>query len=252
MKKAILLLIFPLLLLAKPGRAQFLLKDSIVSCWGFTGTAGYQLPGGDLAKRFGNNTNAGASIFYKTKKNYLFNLQWTYLFSNNLKENGVLDSIATSDGYLIDKEGKFADTRMFERGFTLNVSAGKVFNQVFAPNRNSGLLLMGGVGYLQHKIRIYDNGGRSPQLSGDYIKGYDRLTSGVSFTEFVGWWYMGTHRFVNFYAGFEFVQGITKSRRSWDFDLMRADTHQRTDLLNGFRVGWVIPFYGKNGNHYYY
>lgn len=227
-------------------------NDSVYSAFAFSATYGYQVPGGDLAKRFGNNSNAGAAAWYKSQKNYLFNVQWTYLFGEHLLETGILDSISTADGFVIDKEGKTADIRKFERGFTLNASAGKVFNGFMSPNPNSGFMLMGGVGMLQHKIRILDNGSRSPQLAGDYLKGYDRLTSGLSFTEFLGYWYMGKHRYINFYAGFEAVQAFTKSRRSWDYDLMRADTQKRTDLLYGFRVGWVIPIAYRNSSNLYY
>lgn len=254
MKRTLLLSFLLLFLLAMNNRAaaQLSRRDSASSYFGFAGTYAYQAPGGDLARRFGNNSSAGASLLYKTKKNYAFGFNWAYMFSNNLKEIGILDSIKTTDGTVIDKEGKYADIRFFERGFTLNLSAGKVFNQVFSPNANSGLFLNGGIGYLQHKIRIYDNGARSPQLTDTYLKGYDRLTSGLAFTEFVGFWFMSPNKYINFFGGFEFTQGLTKSRRSWDYDLMRADTEKRLDLLYSARVGWVIPITRKGSDNKYY
>ncbi len=178
-------------------------------------------------------------------------MEWNYLFGEDVKEDGILDSIATVDGYIIDLEGKLADIRIFERGFTLHAQYGHLFPiKEISPNRNCGILVTFGVGMLQHKIRILDNGGRSPQLSGDYLKGYDRMTSGLSFSQFVGYWYMSNSRYVNFYFGFEAMQGITKSRRSWDYDLRSADTRQRTDLLWGFRAGWVIPLYRRHKGDY--
>lgn len=182
----------------------------------------------------------------------IYGAQWTYLFGKDLRGANPLDSISTVDGFVIDKEGKMADIRMFERGFTLGLSAGKIFNTIISPNKNSGLMLTGGVGYLQHKIKIYDNGGRTPQLNKQTLKGYDRLTSGIMFTEFVGYYYLSKNRYVNFYGGFEFNQGITKSRRSWDYSLMRADTEQRIDLLTGFRVGWILPLYKTPARTKYY
>lgn len=227
--------------------------DSISSGFAFSASFAYQVPGGDLAARFGNNANAGASAWYKSKKNLMFNLQWSYLFGETIHERGVLDSIRTSSGFVLDKEGKAADIRMFERGFTLTASGGKLFGGFLAPNMNSGFFVMAGGGMLQHKIRIIDNGSRTPQLAGDYLKGYDRLTSGFTATEFLGYWYMSKRRYVNFYAGFEAYQGFTKSRRSWDYDLMRADTERRLDLLWGFRAGWVIPIaYRDSSNLYTY
>lgn len=249
--RIILALLLPALLVNSSLRGQDR-ADSVLSAFAFTASYGYQVPGGDMAKRFGNNSNAGVAFWYKSHKNFISNVQWTYLFGEKLFETGILDSIMTADGYLIDKEGKTSDIRKFERGFTLNASAGKIFNGFLSPNPNSGIMLMGGAGILQHKIRIIDNGSRSPQLAGDYLKGYDRLTSGLAFTEFLGYWYMGKKRYINFYAGFEAVQGFTKSRRSWDFDLMRADTQRRTDLLWGFRAGWIIPIAYRNSSNLYY
>ncbi|GAB4146253.1 MAG: hypothetical protein Fur0041_20670 [Bacteroidia bacterium] len=190
--------------------------------------------------------------FYKTKQNFVYGFSWSYLFGDKIYESGVLDSISTSDGFVIDREGKMGDIRKFERGFTLSLTAGKIFSQYLSKNRNSGPIIWGGVGYLQHKIRIYDNGARTPQLSGDYLKGYDRLTSGLMLTEFIGYWYMSNNRYINFYAGFEFMQGFTKSRRSWDYDLMRRDTQNRIDLLSGFRVGWNILLYKRASKQYYF
>jgi hypothetical protein len=219
-------------------------KDSAMSAFSFTATYGFHMPGGDLADRYGFNSSAGAGCTYKTSRNWTYSLQWSYLFSNNVRESGILDSIATSAGPVIDVEGKYADIHLYERGFLLGINGGKIFGRGFASvNPNSGIMLTGGVGYLQHKIRIFDTGERAPQVTGEYKKGYDRLTSGLAFTEFAGYYYMSKNRYVNFFAGFEFTQAITKSRRSWDYDLMRADTKQRTDLLYGFRFGWMIPLY---------
>lgn len=226
--------------------------DSAISSFSLSLNYAVQIPGGDLRWRYGPNSSIGGSCFYKTKKNVFFGAQWNYLFGKKLYGENPLDSIMTSDGFVIDKEGKYADIRMFERGFTLGFSAGKVFNSFLSPNKNSGFLLTGGIGYLQHKIKIYDNGSRSPQLSKEYLKGYDRLTSGFTTTQFVGYWYMSKNRFVNFYGGVEFIQGFTKSRRSWDYNLMRADTENRIDLLSGIRIGWVIPLYKRTSQNTYY
>ena len=58
--------------------------------------------------------------------------------------------------------------------------------------------------------------------------------------------------YVNFYGGLDFYQGFTKSRRSWDYSLMRADTENRIDLLSGFRIGWILPLYKQGSRKKYY
>ena len=228
------------------------IKDSLQSTGFVAASYGYFTPGGDMADRFGDNSTIGAYAGYKSSGNHFFALEWNYIFGEKVKEIGILDSISTTEGYVIDVEGKLADIRIFQRGFTLHAQYGRVFPiDAISPNPNSGLFVTVGVGMMQHKIRILDNGARSPQLTGDYLKGYDRLTSGVSFSQFVGYWYMSNSRYVNFYCGIEAYQGITKSRRSWDYDLMKADTRQRTDLLWGLRAGWVIPLYRRSKGDYF-
>jgi hypothetical protein len=237
---------------AKKVKAPSSRKDTLLPCFTFSFAYALQLPGGDLVHRFGINSSAGIGFNYKTKTNMIYGAQWNYLFGKDLRGPNPLDSISTVDGFVIDKEGKMADIRMFERGFTLGLSAGKIFNTILSPNKNSGLMLTGGVGYMQHKIKIYDNGGRTPQLTKETLKGYDRLTSGIMITEFIGYSHLSKSRYVNFYGGFEFYQGFTKSRRSWDYSLMRADTEQRIDLLTGFRVGWILPLYKTPARTKYY
>jgi len=228
------------------------MKDSIVGTAFIAADYGYNFPGGDLSQRFGNNSTIGAYAGYKTRRNNFYAVEWNYIFGEDIKEYGVLDSISTSEGYLIDHEGKLADIRIFERGFTLHAQFGHVFPvMAISPNRNSGLFINAGIGMMQHKLRIYDNGARSPQLSGEYLKGYDRMTSGVSFSQFVGYWYMSNNRLLNVYFGFEAYEAFTKSRRSWDYDLMRADTQKRIDLMYGARIGWVIPLYRRHGKDEY-
>lgn len=246
--------VFAILLSASIANAQkhHNVKDSIIASGFMAANYGYNLPSGDLYTRFGNNSTIGAFAGYKTRKNNFYALEWNYIFGEHVKENGMLDSISTTEGYLIDVEGKLSDIRIFERGFTLHAQYGHLFPiREISPNRNTGLFVTCGIGIMQHKIRIYDNGARSPQLSGEYLKGYDRMTSGVSFSQFVGYWYMSNSRFVNFYFGFEAYEAITKSRRSWDYDLMRADTKQRFDVMYGARVGWIIPLYRRHGKDEY-
>ncbi len=75
-----------------PSKAQVNMRDSSAS--GFLVEASYaaQLPGGDLAKRFGFNNNIGLSLFYKTSNDWLLGIQGAYLFGNVLRESNILDS----------------------------------------------------------------------------------------------------------------------------------------------------------------
>ena len=101
-------------------------------------------------------------------------------------------------------------------------------------------------GVLQHKIRIEDRTGGLPQLVGDYKKGYDRMTNGLALTEFIGYQHFSNDGRINFYVGFEFTQGFTKNRRSWDFLTQQRMDNNRLDLLNGLRIGWTLPILGDS------
>lgn len=248
--KKILLLAF-LLGLKQTVWAQAHVKDSLLFAPLFGVSYSYQLSGGDLKKRFGNNSNIGAMLVVKTKSNWLVGADYSFLFGNKIKESGILDSIKTGTGHIIDKNGQYAETRLFERGYTVSAKFGKLF-PLLSPNRNSGFIFMLSGGMLQHKIRIEDIGNNSPQLSKEYRKGYDRLTNGLSVSEFVGYLFLSNNRILNAFAGFEFTQAFTQSRRSYNFDTMQRDTQKRMDYLNGFRLGLILPLYKRGPQDFYY
>jgi hypothetical protein len=250
MKKACLLLLGSGLLL-NAVFAQKAVKDSSEKVFLLGPSFAFQLPGADLAERFGNNFNVGGQFTAKLKSNWLLGIEGQFIFGDQIKENNILDSIRTQQGFIIGTNGGYADVFLYERGFNFFIKAGKVF-PAFHSNLNSGIMATIGAGLLQHKIRIENDDNNVPQLHGDYIKGYDRLTNGLSFTEYIGWIHLGKSRLANFSAGFEFTQAFTKSRRTFNFDEMKRDDEKRLDLLFGLRASWFIPFYKGKPKDFYY
>ncbi|OFX32876.1 MAG: hypothetical protein A2X08_00450 [Bacteroidetes bacterium GWA2_32_17] len=227
--------------------------DSAITVPLFTSSFMTQFPGGDMAKRYGTNTNIGGSFMLKLKSNFIFELNANYIFGSKLRGDAthLFDSIETSDGEIINEYGEFAKLRTFERGFFVGARLGKVF-PLCKRNPNSGILFMLGGGLLQHKIRIENDGNNVPQIKGDYKKGYDKMSYGFSSTEFIGYMFFSKSQLLNFYAGLEFYQGFTKSGRSYDYSLMKKDTQSRLDFLTSIKVGWVIPIYRRMPDEYYY
>ena len=168
--------------------AQLSLKDSAISMSLLSFSYAYQMPGGDLAKRFFSNSAIGGSYFYKTKSNWLFGADGYFMFRDTIKEGDIFKSIETSDGNIIDGNGIYADIYLQERGCNISGRVGKMF-PVWGPNKNSGFVFMAGPGFLLHKIRIENPDNTAPQIKGDYKKGYDRLTDGISVNEFI-WLYV--------------------------------------------------------------
>lgn len=233
-------------------QAQKTVADSAVSVPMIQINLGYQWPGHDLAERYGPNTSAGGSFLIKTKGNWLLGAEFNYLFSENVKnKSSILSNITTSSGDIIDGNGLYTTVNYHERGFYTNLTAGKLF-PVIGPNKNSGIFINAGIGLLQHRTFIQNPENKAPQISHDYIKGYDRLTNGLAISQFVGYLHLGSNRLTSFYFGVEMIQAWTQSRRDFNFNSMQKNTEKRFDSLIGLRLGWIIPLYGKSSDQYYY
>lgn len=233
-------------------RGQVSAADSSVAAFIPNISFSLQLPGGDIASRYGNNATIGGGFKVKTKKNVIFSLAYNFIFGSTVKHaDEILSMVETYDGFIIDGNGTYALYALYERGHNINFSVGKIL-PVLKVNPNSGLMLMGGVGYLSHRLKIDNQHRTAAQISGDYAKGYDRLTGGFSVNEFIGYFYMGNSRILNFYAGFEFHQAFTKSQRDYIFDLQKKDNNSYTDLFFGIKIGWMFPVYKRAPDTYYY
>lgn len=210
-----------------------------------------QVPLGDLDDRFGLNFAAEVSADYITENNWTIGLQWLYLFGSNVEED-VLAGLRTESGDIIGNDRSPADIQLRQRGAYYGLRVGKLIG-LFEDNPRSGIRINLGVGLLQHRIRFQDDPFRTvPQLEGEYYKGYDRLTNGLTLHQFIGYQVIGKSNGINLTAGFEFYEGFTQNRRSFNFDTREANTDSRLDILAGFRVGFTLPFYLGNAEDVYY
>lgn len=209
-----------------------------------------QLPQADLAKRFGGNLSAGADFMWKTKKNILFGLEGSYFFGKNVKED-VISSLRNADGFVTDNEGYPADLRLTERGWNIYGNIGKVFSKL-GHNPNSGLMITVGVGYMQHKVKLYDANKKVAAVKGNLAKGYDHLSGGFALTQFIGYQYLSNNRLANFNFGIEFYEGFTQSYRGFNYNTGMVDDAKRHDVLVGLRFTWILPLYKRAKDYYYY
>lgn len=245
--------IFILFLLFLPAMvsAQLNVRDSSINQF-FTGiNYKFNLTGGDMADRWGLNNLIGTDIQYKFKNNVTFGIDGGFIFGNQLRDSAIFDMVYNSNGTITNLLGEPAVVLFLMRGAHANIGMGYVFNKL-GNNPNSGLWINAGVGYLMHKIRIESIYDEVPQLEGDYIKGYDRLTMGFSTKQFVGYLFQHNYRFLNFYAGFEFIQGFTKNVRTYNFDLGGPDPGLKIDFMYSFKFGWMIPIYKRQPKAIYY
>lgn len=249
----ILLLCFTGLLII-PGKtsAQQSVKDSAIAMNLIMAQYAHQFPGGDVASRFGSNSMVGAGYMFKTKTNWVFGAEGGFMFGSDVKgKENILKNIETSDGNIVDMEGIYANYNFFERGLTLLAKTGKVFS-FGKPNPNSGILAGIGAGYLQHKVFIEHRDKTAPQITGDYLKGYDELKRGPAVNVFAGYLFLGNDKLVNFYSGLEVTAAFTQFVHPYSFSQMKYNTGNFTDVFYSIKVGWLIPVYKRAPKEFYY
>lgn len=238
-----------LLSLFLSGQAQRMKADSMrVSM--FHGFYALQVPGADLADRFGFSMAAGGGFKIKTKSNWTFGLDGYYFFGNQLKEDSILDGIRDSQGQFVNSYGELAKVLLLERGYSIGIKAGKLFT-IKGLNPNSGLLVEVGAGYMAHWIRIENEGNNVPQILKDYTKGYDRLSNGFAASQFIGYSHLASNQRTNFFAGIEVTEGFTQNRRSLNFDTRSRDDLRRLDVLWNLKIGLLIPLYRRTASEYF-
>src|SRR5690606_34246815 len=198
-------------------QAQSLVKDSVMSALLLEFNYGFYMPGADLKARFGNSSLIGPSMKYKFGKNFVLGAEAFFMFGGNVKEADILRGIVTEQGNLIGSNGLLESYTLSERGLLIKGEFGKIIS-FGSPNPNSGIYVAVGCGFFQHKIRIETDPEQVPQLSKEYKKGYDRLSNGIAISQFIGYRYFTSYKFLNLYGGFEIIEGFTQNRRKWNFD----------------------------------
>ena len=57
------------------------------------GNASFDLPGGDMSKRFGVSYRIGPAVTYKTMSNWLFGVKFDFILGNLVKEDSLMCNI---------------------------------------------------------------------------------------------------------------------------------------------------------------
>ena len=219
---------------------------------GVSGFYSLQSPFGELADRYGLNSDIGIYPFFMLRSNFTFGLEFNYMFGSQLKGDAahILDQLTTNNGQVLNTNGEYANIVLSERGFFAGGKIGKIF--YLKKGKKIAMITNLGIGLLQHKIRIEVEGNNVPGLYGDYAKGYDRLTNGLAINQFLGVGYMPLYSPINFFIGVEVNEAWTKNRRDFNFDTMERDNHLRHDYLFGIKAGWIITIYKQDIKQYYY
>ena len=210
----------------------------------------YQLPIGTLSESFGNNSSIGMT-YLKNKSTFLYGIDVNFQFGNQVKNDSLFKLIATEDGLLINASGELDEVLLYERGFNSHLLFGKDLQ--VSKNIPSRIYLYGGIGYLQHKIRIESNRTDLPQISKDYIKGYDNFTNGISTKLCIKYMYFDKNTNIKLYLGSEFINAFTKNNRPYNFGEMELNnTDFKLEQIIGFNFGVIIPINRNNEEKFHY
>ncbi|MBI2259419.1 MAG: hypothetical protein HYU67_11060 [Flavobacteriia bacterium] len=246
-------LLFLILFFISSFQAQRNLRDSIIGTPWVAIHYGGNWSKKDLANRFGYWNHLGMLVGYKTSRNWYLGFDWNFLYSNQVKAQGLFDDLIDEKGNITDVNGDIATVLVFGRGANVNVSIGKVIPKL-SPNKNSGFFFHIGGGYAMNKFRIETRDHVVPLLEKEYRKGYDRYVHGFNIHEFIGYSFFHSKGVVNFYGGFYAQQAFTKYQRKINFDEPDIPVPSNTlyDFQIGFKLGWFIPIYRRNTKDYYY
>ncbi len=211
----------------------------------------FDVPAADMAKMFGDSYRVGPAILYKSKHNWMFGAKCDFIIGNVVRQDSLMinirDKYSNQNTHLyefINNNGERIGVPVDELGYTIELQAGKII-PISKSHPDNGIVLLGSMGFMQHKINIYDKDKSVSQLREPYLKGYDRLSNGTSAELYAGYIYFARNGLTNFTLGLDALFGFTQDRRSYLYDVMRTDNKQRLDILFGLRGGWFIPMFRK-------
>lgn len=211
---------------------------------------GFQSAQADLNTRFGNHLALGSGLEYIIpSKKIIFGLQYHFHYGSLVKEDVLVD-LRTSQNFIFGSLGGVADVQLRQRGFYSGLSAG--YYQRFKDN---GMAFSAniGVGLLQHKIRVQDNSRAADFLSGEYLKGYDRLSNGLAFYQSIRFQQLTPARRLNYHVALEVFEGFTKSRRDFDYASGTMMNEKRLDVILALRFCYYLPVIsGKKPEEIFY
>lgn len=246
---------------------QVSIADSAISLGYVSIAYGGFFPGNVLAERFGYLNHVGTELGYKHKSNFYVQGDGGFLFTDRVKEVGLIDALGfsylfvdsngegTLDAGFIDGNGLVHGVRYTARGGTAALRVGYNFGKLMhgkRTNPNTGLFVDFGGQWLRHKIQIIVPSEEIPWNDKDFLRGYDRMTQGLGITQRVGYRFYGNKRYINFFVAAEFSQNWTRSARAINYDTNTVDDAPRLDILTGFRAGWCLPLYKVAPEKSYY
>ena len=213
---------------------------------------GFQTPLADLKDRFGSGMDIGITFKKVAKSRLYVGADGIFFFGSVVRED-VLADLRSFDGSIIGIDGMPGDVTLKERGYYLGLHLGKIFSTSQHADNLTGFFAQGGIGLLQHKIRVQDNIESIVALEKENLPGYDRLTNGPALHLAAGYHYQNPRNNFQFNISGDLYAGKTKSRRDFDYASGGPMEESRTDILAGITIAYVVSLSRQDpAEHIYY
>lgn len=217
----------------------------------FTFNYNYQIPIGNLANNFGNNSSIGTSYFIELSNNIIIGMEGNFIFGGKIKDVTIFEGISNESGAIIGADGRYANVNLMQRGFDSYLFAGYALH--FLKNNLSGIYITHGLGYLQHKIFIDTKNQNLPQLNEDMKKGYDRFSNGLSTKTSIDYKYYNRKGRFQISLGLNYTMAYTQNKRVYDFAKNEYYSDRKSwDKLFGCKVEVIIPINKRNEEKFHY
>lgn len=213
---------------------------------------GVQIPASDMRDRFGGSNSIGLGLEIASLKAKTFaGISGHYFFGNTVKED-VLTQLRSEDGNIIGIDQQLGDVHLKERGYYAGVHVGKIFKTTRHEHTLTGVRTQIGFGFLQHKIRVQDNFKTIVPLEKKYLPGYDRLTNGAAVQLGIGYQYDDPINNWHVKIMGDVVAGKTKSRRDFDYATGGPLTDERTDIMVGLQLSYIVTISRSSKEEFIY
>lgn len=217
----------------------------------FTFNYNYQIPIGNLAINFSNNSSIGTSYFIELNNNIIVGMEGNFIFGGKIKDSTIFDRISNESGAIIGADGRYANVNLMQRGFDSYLFAGYALH--FLKNNLSGIYITQGLGYLQHKIFIDTKNQNLPQLNEDMKKGYDRFSNGLSTKTSIDYKYYNRKGRFQISLGLNYTMAYTQNKRVYNFAKKEYYSDKKNwDKLFGCKVEIIIPINKRNEEEFHY
>jgi hypothetical protein len=253
-------------LVAWGARAQVNVRDSTVRFWqaALVGQ-GFQ-PMGHWSARYPFLGCIGVEAGYKFRSGVSLATGAGYLLSESARYPELLNQLALTRSFtdaqgntqtfqgIIDGNGELTNLGIAMQGIMVPLRIGYTINALRfgGSNPNCGVLVQASGLWTRHWLRFQVQSDKLPMLTGDYARGYDRLTEGLGGSLALGYRHYGNSRGFNISVLAEAGLLTSRNLRRFDYATRTADTAPHLDAFVGFRIEWILPLYKTLSSTYYY